>query len=130
MTGSPFGTGDSSSGRISGTSVRHDQHGWAFEVGGVLFITFFHLLYSRRVDAPPPAHQTATMTRRQWRTGKGSGRYGGLYEPHSGVYARKTAVTFRCGSAAADHRAQPRGYSTATGLDGNVLFCCVFGLLD
>ena len=38
---------------------------------------FFHLLYSRHADAPPPAHQTVTMTRQQLRTGKVSSRYGG-----------------------------------------------------
>ena len=59
------------------TAVRHDQHGWTFEVRGVLFIMFFHLLYSRHADAPPPAHQTVTMTRQQLRTGKVSSRYGG-----------------------------------------------------
>ena len=34
-------------------------------MSGVLFIMCFHLLYSRRVDVPPPAHQTAIMTKRQ-----------------------------------------------------------------
>ena len=36
-------------------------------MSGVLFIMCFHLLYSRRVDVPPPAHQTAIMTKRQRR---------------------------------------------------------------
>ena len=58
----------------SGTAVRRNQHGRAFEVNDVLFDIYmyiYYLLYSRRAEVPLPTHQTATIARQQQRTGKG-----------------------------------------------------------